>query len=105
MMPALSKPYHCVDFDGDFTRIPTYNPDGFMDLVKRVSGAKNDRQMALWLEIPATYISKIRHRRLSVTSSMMLIFHIRSGEEVSFNQMRESMGVPLYIPKEGRFNV
>lgn len=69
---------------------PHYDPKTLLDTLMRLLGVKNDRQLAFRLNVPASQICKVRHRRVSVASSLLISMHEETG--LSLRQLRALMG-------------
>lgn len=68
----------------------TYNPDNLLDaLIERLE-LKNDAALARLLEVAPPLLSKIRHRRLPVGSTLLIRMHEVSG--LSIRELRNLMG-------------
>lgn len=49
-----------------------YNPNGLLDEVMRRQGLKNDAALSIALEVAPPVVSKLRHHRLMVGSSLIV---------------------------------
>jgi hypothetical protein len=69
---------------------PHYNPEALLAALMRLLGVKNDRQLAIRLDVQASQICKIRKRTLSVAPSLLISMHEDTG--LSLRQLRALMG-------------
>jgi hypothetical protein len=69
---------------------PHYNPEPLLDTLIRILGVRNDRQLAYRLSVSPPQICKVRKRRLTVASSLLISMHEESG--LSFRHLRALMG-------------
>jgi hypothetical protein len=56
-----------------------YDPNGFIDWARGAMNAKSDAELARMLGTTSFVISKIRHRKLHVTLSMVIALHEETG--------------------------
>jgi hypothetical protein len=68
----------------------TYNPDHLLDTLIKQFVLKNDAGLCRVLEISPPLISKIRHRRMQITASLLIRMHEVSG--LSIAELRSLMG-------------
>lgn len=68
----------------------SYNPNHLLDRLIEKIGLKNDAALSRKLEVAPPVISKIRHHRLPVGSSLLIRMHEVSG--MSIRELRELMG-------------
>lgn len=69
---------------------PRYDPDHLLaTLIERLN-LKNDAALSRALEVSPPVISKIRHRRLPVTASLLIRMHEVSA--LSIRELRQLMG-------------
>ena len=69
---------------------PHYDPGALLDTLMYIFGAKNDRQLAHRLAIQPSQVCKVRKRRTSVASSLLIGMHEETG--LSIRQLRALMG-------------
>jgi len=67
-----------------------YDPDNLLASLIGKLQLKNDAALSRALEVSPPVISKIRHRRLPVTASVLIRMHEVS--ELSIKELRELMG-------------
>lgn len=67
-----------------------YNPNHLLDAVIGKLGLKNDAALARTLEVAAPVISKVRHRRLPIGSSLLIRLHEET--DLSIRDLRDLMG-------------
>jgi hypothetical protein len=70
---------------------PTYNPDALLDALKVRLNLKNDAQLSRVLHVAPPIISKLRHRRLEVSDTLLVRIH--DVTQLSINDLRKFMGV------------
>ncbi|QRX84769.1 hypothetical protein JQN73_03905 [Glaciimonas sp. PAMC28666] len=68
----------------------SYNPARLLDALINTLRLKNDAALARALEIPSPLVSKIRHRKVPVSSSVLIRMHDATGLTIS--ELRELMG-------------
>lgn len=61
---------------------PNYQPGKLLDGMQEKLGAKNDAELSRILKVAPPIISKIRHRRAPVSSSILLRMHEESHIEI-----------------------
>jgi hypothetical protein len=69
---------------------PHYDPETLLDTLTRILGARNDRHLAKRLDVQPSQICKVRKRRVSVASSLLISMHEETG--LSIRQLRALMG-------------
>jgi len=69
---------------------PTFDPNRLLNALLSKLNLKNDAQLCRALDVAPPLISKIRHRRLPVGSSLLIRMHEASG--LSIAELRELMG-------------
>lgn len=74
-----------------------YDPDQLLTTLIGKLNLKNDAALSLTLEVPPV-ISKIRHRRLPVTASLLIRMHEVSA--LSISELRQLMG-----DRRGKFRI
>lgn len=79
----------------------TKNENALLDLVAEKIGARNDAQLARGLEVAPPVISKIRHNRLPVGTSMVVKIHETTGMTVRDIKSYITHG-PQQVVKEDR---
>lgn len=62
------------------------NPGYLLDAVMRKYRLRNDAALCRFLKLSAPQISKIRHRRLAVSSAMLLLLHEKT--DISIQELR-----------------
>lgn len=67
-----------------------YNPDRLLDALISKIDAKNDAQLCRHLEVQPPVISKIRHRRMPISASLLIRMHETCGIDV--REMQALMG-------------
>jgi len=67
-----------------------YNPDHLLETLINKLRLKNDAALSRLLEVSPPMISKIRHRRLPVTASLLIRMHEVS--DLSISELRELLG-------------
>lgn len=70
--------------------LETYNPNNLLDNLLGKMQLKNDAALSRVLEVAPPVISKIRHRRLPVGSSLLIRIHEVTG--MSIRDLRDLMG-------------
>lgn len=68
----------------------SYDPNQLLDKLIELLHLKNDAALSRALEVAPPVISKIRHRRLPVGSSLLIRMHEIS--DLSIRELRELMG-------------
>jgi plasmid maintenance system antidote protein VapI len=54
---------------------PTYNPDNLLDSIMAKMGLARDRHLCTFLDISPATISKIRHRKITVSADLVVRIH------------------------------
>lgn len=54
-----------------------------LDLAAAINGLKNDRQLAIYIDVPASSISKIRNKRICMGSTIFLKIHEVTDIQIS----------------------
>ena len=91
----MSKPVHSETVASlprlgqRFTQ-PSYDPDRLLTHLIEKLEVKNDAALSRALEVSAPIISKIRHRRLPVSASLLIRMHEVS--HLSINELRGLLG-------------
>jgi plasmid maintenance system antidote protein VapI len=67
-----------------------YNPDRLLSSLIGKLNLKNDAALSRALEVSPPMISKVRHRRLPVTASLLIRMHEVS--DISINDLRALLG-------------
>lgn len=79
-----------AETEHDLARQKTYDPNALLDtLIERLQ-LKNDAALCRLLEVGPPVISKIRHKRLPIGSSMLLRMHEISN--LTIRELRYLMG-------------
>lgn len=68
----------------------SYTPDGFLDRLLSRLGLKNDAALARMLAVTPAIVSRIRNRKLPVSSSMLLAIH--EATNIAIRELRGMMG-------------
>lgn len=68
---------------------PGYKPDILLDVVMEKLGLKNDAALSIALDVAPPVISKVRHKKLAIGSTMLLRMHELTG--ISFKELRSLM--------------
>ncbi len=68
----------------------SYTPDGFLDRLLLRLGLKNDAALARLLAVTPAIVSRIRNRKLPVSSSMLLMIH--EATDIAIRELRRMMG-------------
>ena len=68
----------------------SYNPNHLLDILLGKMQLKNDAALSRMLEVAPPVISKIRHRRLPVSASVLIRMH--EATDMSINDLRFLMG-------------
>ena len=68
----------------------TYDPNKVLDAIIEKLNLKNDAALSRALEVAPPVISKIRHRRLPVTASLLIRMH--EVTQMSIRDLRDLMG-------------
>jgi hypothetical protein len=68
----------------------TYNPNRLLDALLESMRLKNDAALARMLEVAPPVISKIRHHRMPVSSSVLIRMH--EATKMSIGDLRFLMG-------------
>jgi hypothetical protein len=71
-------------------QIQRYDPDQLLAVLLNKLNLKNDAALSRTLEVSPPVISKIRHRRLPVTASLLIRMHEVSA--LSIAELRHIMG-------------
>jgi transcriptional regulator with XRE-family HTH domain len=74
----------------DLMALPTYQPDVLIDFVREKMGLASDAELCRALGIHPPAISKIRHRKMGLGATLLLIFHDVTG--MSISELRALMG-------------
>lgn len=74
----------------DITLGAAYNPNRLLDALLENMRLKNDAALSRMLEVAPPVISKIRHRRLPVSASVLIRMH--EATDMSINDLRFLMG-------------
>jgi plasmid maintenance system antidote protein VapI len=69
---------------------PTYDPNRLLDTMRERLHLKNDAALSRALEVHPPLISKIRHRRLPVSASLLVRMNELTG--LSIRELRNVMG-------------
>jgi hypothetical protein len=69
---------------------PHYNPTRLLDTLMQLLGARNDRQLAMRLDVNPSQICKVRKRRLSVAPALLISMHEETG--LTLRQLGALMG-------------
>ena len=75
-----------------------YDPNRLLDALIQKLNLKNDAALSRALEVRPPVISKIRHRRLPVTASLLIRMHEVSA--LSIAELRQLMG-----DRRGKFRI
>lgn len=68
----------------------SYTPNQLLDSLMEMLDARSDAALARMLEVPASTISKVRHKWVAVNSDLLLAAHELTG--VSIRELRDLMG-------------
>lgn len=68
----------------------TYEPNNLLNALKDILGLKNDAALSRTLEIAPPLISKIRHRRMPISSSLLIRIH--EVTDLSVSDLQGMMG-------------
>lgn len=79
-------------------QIQRYDPDQLLAALLNKLNLKNDAALSRTLEVSPPVISKIRHRRLPVTASLLIRMHEVSA--LSIAELRHIMG-----DRRGKFRI
>lgn len=71
--------------------VPGYDPLRFFDFAKSKLGVTTDGQLTAALSATRPSISRMRHRKLPISASMLIRFHEKTG--VPFPVIREELGI------------
>jgi hypothetical protein len=74
----------------DITLGTAYNPNRLLDALLENMRLKNDAALSRMLEVAPPVISKIRHRRLPVSASVLIRMH--EATDMSIGDLRFLMG-------------
>ena len=74
----------------DVSMEQTYNPNRLLDSLLQNMRLKNDAALSRMLEVAPPVISKIRHRRLPVSASVLMRMH--EVTNISIGDLRFLMG-------------
>ena len=74
----------------DLMNLHTYTPDGFLDHLQLRLGLKNDAALARLLAVTPAIVSRIRNRKLPVSSNMLLAIH--EATDIAIRELRRMMG-------------
>lgn len=76
---------------------PHYDPEHLLDTLQRVFSVRNDRQLAVKLDVHPSLLCKIRHRELDVPATLLI--HLEEETNFSIRDLRRLMGD--YRPHSG----
>lgn len=76
----------------------TYDPDRLLEALIERMNLKNDAALSRALAVSPPVISKIRHRRLPVTGSLLIRMH--EVTDMSIQELRQLMG-----DRRGKFRI
>ena len=78
------------NFPNTAAKLTTYDPNGLLDRLSETLNAKNDAALARLLKVAPPVISKIRHRRLPISASILICMHEVSN--ITIKELRQWMG-------------
>jgi plasmid maintenance system antidote protein VapI len=74
----------------DLRNEASYDPNHLFDTLIEKMHLKNDAALSRALEVAPPVISKVRHRRLAISASLLIRMHEATG--LSINDLRDLMG-------------
>jgi transcriptional regulator with XRE-family HTH domain len=75
---------------------PGYSPDTLLNYCQLVVGVPSDMQLAKRMGITPPALSKVRHRRVGISSDLLLALHDVTGESLA--ELKRIAGIPKFIP-------
>lgn len=76
--------------------IETYDPERLLQWLKERLNLKRDKELAKLAGFPASAVSRVRNRRLGLTSGMILGIH--EATDIPIAEIKEAAGLPA-VPR------
>lgn len=87
-LARASIPWHLTE--QDMENNPHYAPENLVDMLVRILCVKNDRQLAVRLNVRPSQICKVRKRRSPISAAFLINMHEETG--LSLSVLRGLMG-------------
>jgi hypothetical protein len=92
MQITRTKTITIIPLSEDYRLLPEYIPEKLLDMLYEVMQVANDAQLSAAMKIGPEVISKIRHRRLSITAAVIMRMSDASG--LTIDNIRVLAGIP-----------